>query len=202
MHRVGAVGPRSHEQARPAGVSGPRDVPNGGFRCVPRRRSSLPLDATDCPLSRSAHSIKLPLKRCRPQSVVLVAYTGDCSRKSRCAWGQSLGSQWRLLAGTRVALLGSGGQREDVTESSVTGIAPRMTRLFGTVTPEPDNTLTRHAHRHRWARLNAPQTTTNKSHLTQRGFDTERPTRAPIGESVLALPAHRGHPPDRQIGVA
>ena len=39
--------------------------------------------------------------------------------------------------------VGSGGQREDVTESSVAGIAPHMTRLFGTVTPEPDNTLTR-----------------------------------------------------------
>ena len=38
--------------------------------------------------------------------------------------------------------VGSGGQREDDTESSVTGIAPHMTRLFGTVTPEPDNTLT------------------------------------------------------------
>ena len=40
--------------------------------------------------------------------------------------------------------MGSGGQREDVTESSVTGIAPHMTRLFGTVTPEPDITLTLH----------------------------------------------------------
>ena len=38
--------------------------------------------------------------------------------------------------------VGSGGQREDVSESSVTGIAPHLTRLFGTVTPEPDNTLT------------------------------------------------------------
>ena len=38
--------------------------------------------------------------------------------------------------------MGSGGQREDDSESSVTGIAPHLTRLFGTVTPEPDNTLT------------------------------------------------------------
>ena len=38
--------------------------------------------------------------------------------------------------------VGSGGQREDVSESGVTGIAPHMTRLFGTVTPEPDTTLT------------------------------------------------------------
>ena len=37
--------------------------------------------------------------------------------------------------------MGPGGQREDVTESSVAGIAPHMTRLFGAVTPEPDNTL-------------------------------------------------------------
>ena len=37
--------------------------------------------------------------------------------------------------------MGSGGQCEDVTESSVAGIAPHMTRLFGAVTPEPDNTL-------------------------------------------------------------
>ena len=37
--------------------------------------------------------------------------------------------------------MGSGGQREDDTESSVAGIAPHMTRLFGTVTPEPDTTL-------------------------------------------------------------
>ena len=37
--------------------------------------------------------------------------------------------------------MGSAGQREDVTESSVAGIAPHMTRLFGAVTPEPDNTL-------------------------------------------------------------
>jgi hypothetical protein len=40
--------------------------------------------------------------------------------------------------------VGSGGQREDVSESGVTGIAPHMTRLFGTVTPEPDITLTLH----------------------------------------------------------
>ena len=38
--------------------------------------------------------------------------------------------------------MGSGGQREDDTESSVAGITPHTTRLFGTVTPEPDNTLT------------------------------------------------------------
>src|SRR3954470_6744232 len=38
--------------------------------------------------------------------------------------------------------VGSGGQREDDTESSVAGITPHTTRLFGTVTPEPDNTLT------------------------------------------------------------
>jgi hypothetical protein len=37
--------------------------------------------------------------------------------------------------------VGPGGQREDDTESSVAGIAPHMTRLFGAVTPEPDNTL-------------------------------------------------------------
>jgi len=37
--------------------------------------------------------------------------------------------------------VGPGGQREDDTESSVAGIAPHMTRLFGTVTPEPDSTL-------------------------------------------------------------
>ena len=40
--------------------------------------------------------------------------------------------------------MGSGGQREDVSESGVTGIAPHLTRLFGTVTPEPDTTLTLH----------------------------------------------------------
>ncbi len=38
--------------------------------------------------------------------------------------------------------MGPGGQREDGTESSVAGISPHTTRLFGTVTPEPDNTLT------------------------------------------------------------
>ena len=38
--------------------------------------------------------------------------------------------------------MGSGGQCEDVTESSVAGITPHLTRLFGTVTPEPDTTLT------------------------------------------------------------
>jgi hypothetical protein len=38
--------------------------------------------------------------------------------------------------------VGSGGQRKDVSNSGVTGIAPHMTRLFGTVTPEPDTTLT------------------------------------------------------------
>ena len=37
--------------------------------------------------------------------------------------------------------MGAGGQREDDTESSVAGITPHTTRLFGTVTPEPDNTL-------------------------------------------------------------
>jgi hypothetical protein len=38
--------------------------------------------------------------------------------------------------------VGSGGQRDDVSNSGVTGIAPHMTRLFGTVTPEPNTTLT------------------------------------------------------------
>ena len=37
--------------------------------------------------------------------------------------------------------MGPGGQREDDTESSVAGISPHTTRLFGAVTPEPDNTL-------------------------------------------------------------
>ncbi len=37
--------------------------------------------------------------------------------------------------------MGSGGQREDDIESSVAGISPHTTRLFGAVTPEPDNTL-------------------------------------------------------------
>ena len=67
--------------------------------------------------------------------------------------------------------MGSGGQREDVSESSVTGIAPHMTRLFGTVTPEPDTKLTPdHRRAARRAPRRAPHTVKNDP-LTQRGFD-------------------------------
>ena len=69
--------------------------------------------------------------------------------------------------------MGSGGQREDVTESSVAGIAPHMTRLFGAVTPEPDNTLTRPSASPTAPLRRAPNPA-RKSHLTQRGFDWER----------------------------
>ena len=63
---------------------------------------------------------------------------------------------------------GSGGQREDVSESGVTGIAPHMTRLFGTVTPEPDTTLTLHHRQHR--RPSAPRAPTTD----KRPLDTKR----------------------------
>ena len=63
-----------------------------------------------------------------------------------------------------------------------------MIRLFGTVTPEPDNTLTRHAHRHGWARFNAPQTTTETNHLTQRGFDLVRICAADIADAAPGAP--------------
>ena len=53
--------------------------------------------------------------------------------------------------------MGSGGQREDVSESSVTGIAPHLARLFGTVTPEPDPTLTSSITRLTRGRYAAPE---------------------------------------------
>jgi len=53
--------------------------------------------------------------------------------------------------------VGSGGQREDDTESSVAGISPHTTRLFGTVTPEPDNTLDPTARVTDPGHLDAPQ---------------------------------------------
>jgi hypothetical protein len=69
--------------------------------------------------------------------------------------------------------VGSGGQREDVSESGVTGIAPHLTRLFGTVTPEPDITLTLHPRR-RNRRVAATRPEAGKRPLTQRGFARER----------------------------
>ena len=55
--------------------------------------------------------------------------------------------------------MGPGGQREDDTESSVAGISPHTTRLFGTVTPEPDNTLDPTARVTDPGRSDAPQHT-------------------------------------------
>jgi len=66
--------------------------------------------------------------------------------------------------------VGPGGQREDDTESSVAGISPHTTRLFGAVTPEPDNTLDPTARVTDTRNLDAPQTQPEKNHLTQRGF--------------------------------
>ena len=70
--------------------------------------------------------------------------------------------------------MGSGGQREDDTESSVAGITPHTTRLFGTVTPEPDNTLTTHQRRTRPLVTATRRWTCFRDHLTQRGFAPAR----------------------------
>ena len=73
--------------------------------------------------------------------------------------------------------MGSGGQHEDDTESSVAGISRHTTRLFGAVTPEPDNTLDPTARATDPGRFDAPQIRLEKNHLTQRGFDMERQCR-------------------------
>ena len=65
--------------------------------------------------------------------------------------------------------MGSGGQREDVSESGVTGIAPHLTRLFGTVTPEPDNTLTLHP-----PPASPPATAPRPRTLHKEALDTKR----------------------------
>jgi hypothetical protein len=66
--------------------------------------------------------------------------------------------------------VGPGGQREDDTESSVIGISPHMTRLFGAVTPGPDNTLDPTARVTDPSPPRRAQTELEKNHLTQRGF--------------------------------
>ena len=70
---------------------------------------------------------------------------------------------------------GSGGQREDVSESGVAGITPHLTRLFGTVTPEPDTTLALPRRRpHRWpGRRRAP--TAHKLALDDNKEEIDRP---------------------------
>ena len=58
----------------------------------------------------------------------------------------------------------------DDTESSVAGISPHTTRLFGAVTPEPDNTLDPTTRVTDPSNLDAPKRSPKMNHLTQREF--------------------------------
>jgi hypothetical protein len=87
--------------------------------------------------------------------------------------------------------VGSGGQREDVSESGVTGIAPHLTRLFGTVTPEPDTTLTLD-HRRPHRRLALPRPMPDEEPLDTKRIRYGAPTWSQadrvesLGRTVLA----------------
>lgn len=70
--------------------------------------------------------------------------------------------------------MGSGEQREDDTESSVAGITPHTTRLFGTVTPEPNNQPKPDQPAPPTGSPQRAQTHPENNHLTQRGFVMER----------------------------
>src|SRR3954451_7877301 len=88
--------------------------------------------------------------------------------------------------------MGSGGQCEDDTESSVAGITPHTTRLFGTVTPEPDNTLTTHRRPHHRRTIRRAAEPLPKTHLTQRGFVIERVGKASDAGRSRGMGADRG----------
>jgi len=82
--------------------------------------------------------------------------------------------------------VGSGGQREDDTKSSVAGISPHTTRLFGAVTPEPDNTLDPTTRATDPSNLNAPQRSPKEP------LDTKRIRPGALPQPQLGASGSRG----------